>query len=1255
MSHAVAYRRRRGMLLLIVILMLALFMAIGAMLLTIASRSRAAARANFVASQQSVSSDAICRNALDQSLMAAIRGATSGTNGSVTVTGSTGAILENLLADKFGPSTTSITGTGVLLSNPAAGVIPANSGTGAPVMTISLSALSQSGSTPSHLSGRVLTINPSQGAGDTASYRILGATGISTSTTGTTTCYVAQMPSMVSRRLPALNTPFPVVINGREFTPDSGTTQPESYDAYDDANLWLAQPVLANGQVSGTYARLSFSGTSGTATVDNDNDGVLDGIWIPSDAVVNAVKGTATTTPLPVVISDQPSPLGGTLRFQVSYLILDLDGRININAAGMTSAMGSYEATPNTPIGMGYGPADVNAGLLFPAALPPVSGTYAFTGIWPKLLLSGTPTTTPANPSLDQRRVPPVVGSINGRFGTGSTPGISGDDLGGNQQTAGSANAVLNATTGGTDSLYTLTIAGGNAVGDLKSQARVYMTSTTPGQITPTLNFFRPSWAGTAGADAIDDPYELRLDTDAPRSGTLRRPALSGTANDDNPFTLAELERVLRPNDSDAPQLPQRLAAGLEDLAQRSRLTITTDSWDTPGLTGLAARKIEDFIATSGTGWSMPSDVMSPDIAAGLRFNINRPVLSGTTATAQSQQQEFCKGLYMLVVALSGTTNQPTATDAAQYAQWAVNVLDFRDADSTLTRFAYDADLSDGWQVSSSSPVAYGAERPELVIAESAAWRDTLNNTAQLFVNLHRPAASALLLTATTTTTSTTAVTGTTELSTLAISGSLGLSGWQLRFGTNNAVAFVNVGSSGTTQNQSVFSGTSVGSRSTNLSGASLGAPAGLVATGSGAFLCVLPTSPQNFSASGIPTFIVDQGTLPQFAPTSTSGTVALERLADLSQPHSASNPYVVVDTAVLNSIPDIAATPTPTLTKRRRTGPMDSSANPLAIFWTRLPPATAWTAVSSTSLGTYVVSGSTPVPWFHWPNRPFISPAELALVATGPSSTDGVLGNYSFPTNSLANSTAIIAVNSITTSLGALILDATYVPSRFAENSLTISGSSINVVGLDKLQANHFSKWREPGRVNVNTIISGTTVLSGTTASLDDVVWTTLMGNTYVANPFIPTPAITSTIPAVPAVPATPNFPTIPAIPAIPKQGPQPATPANSISHLLSLNGLGGPIAIQNFTTSGTTLFPRDKNTFFPYAQAIRLANTATVRSNVFAIWITVRITDDSTNAPSPVTKRLFAIIDRSIPVGYSPNQDLNVRDTIRLKRYLD
>jgi hypothetical protein len=56
-----------------------------------------------------------------------------------------------------------------------------------------------------------------------------------------------------------------------------------------------------------------------------------------------------------------------------------------------------------------------------------------------------------------------------------------------------------------------------------------------------------------------------------------------------------------------------------------------------------------------------------------------------------------------------------------------------------------------------------------------------------------------------------------------------------------------------------------------------------------------------------------------------------------------------------------------------------------------------------------------------------------------------------------------------------------------------------------------------------------------------------------------------------------------------------------------------------------------------------------------MFAAWITVETTDSSPGAPPPVTRRLFAIIDRSIPVGYSQGEDLNVRDTIRLVRYLD
>ena len=51
-------------------------------------------------------------------------------------------------------------------------------------------------------------------------------------------------------------------------------------------------------------------------------------------------------------------------------------------------------------------------------------------------------------------------------------------------------------------------------------------------------------------------------------------------------------------------------------------------------------------------------------------------------------------------------------------AQWAVNVVDFRDADSSMTRFAYDTDPKDGW--TPNADVVWGLERPDLLINEAA-------------------------------------------------------------------------------------------------------------------------------------------------------------------------------------------------------------------------------------------------------------------------------------------------------------------------------------------------------------------------------------------------------------------------------------------------------------------------------------------------------------------------------------------------------
>lgn len=1220
---------RRGMLLLLVMLMLSLFMAIGAWLLTITLRSRASARAYGNAALATAGNDNLAKEALDAALFQALRG---GTNGSVTINGTAAPVLENLLADKYGPPL--ITGSGVL-----------QSATGTPVLTLSSTSPGIAG-VANRVSGRILTIAPSANDGDAASFRIIGA---QTGTSGNTLINLANLPSSTIRKLPTGTSTF--YINGREFTPTTGTSGPEPYDAYDDTNLniWLAQPLLDNGQVS-RFDRLSFSGTVGPAVVDNDNDGVLDGVWIPSDATIASAMASGTSTPAPVVIADRPSPLGGTIRFQVSYLILDLDGRININAAGMKlPSPAAYPSDAAGPLGMGYGPADIDASLLFPPALP-VSGTNKgspFTGSgatqfvgsgatqfanttlsgsiplsgtttrlkWPQLLIAGTSPPANTNPQPYQRRAPVAIGPNIGRYGIDREPGLPNDDNDPFQTTTG---------TGG----YSWTASGPNSFADLQGRRMVFMRPPVGGAITPTLVASSTATAANPAdllsvaalsEDAIDDPYETRLD---------------GTSNNDATFSIAELERILRANDPDALQLPQRLAAGLEDAAQISRMTITTDSWDTPALTGLAARRIEDSLANStlippliysGTAWrsgtTAAPNAISPDIAAGLRFNINRP------AATEAEKQEFCKGLYTLAMLLGGTNAQTAA-------QWAANVMDFRDADNSPTRFAYDDTLVDGW--TSGTNTVWGVERPEVVITETAAWADSISGSSQLFVTLHRPAALTTLATST---------------SSQTLSGTnLPLQGWQIRFATGTAVSLVS-GSTTTTGTHFIAGQSPI--ITTVLSGSS-GVSHLTTGTGSESYLWICPASPANFSTPVGPNTLRVSGTSFGLA---TDGTIALERLFNPALPNSPTNPYIVVDRAPVDVEP-----PTPGKLKTlRRPGPDDTFPNNLTAFWGAKPLVAAWSP-GNTILGQYSIAATRPVPWFHWPNRPFISSAELALVPADDAA--GLLENYSFPSTSLVNALTSVPISGTTRPLGELLLDAVHVPSRFAGNTVTVSGTSVDRFGLDLLQLStstnaQLSKWREPGKVNVNTIVRGITRTSGADATTDDVVWTTLLNNTFFGNPFTPKPEVTTTIPAIPAIPASTGNPAVPAIPAIsvgqPEAARQTATPAGSTLAMLSVGGTStNAISFQNFLVSGS-LAPRDRNPFFAYAQAIRLANTATIRSQVFAVWITVKITDDSPNAPSPVTKRMFAIIDRSIPVGYAPGQDLNVRDTIRLKRYLD
>ncbi len=103
---------------------------------------------------------------------------------------------------------------------------------------------------------------------------------------------------------------------------------------------------------------------------------------------------------------------------------------------------------------------------------------------------------------------------------------------------------------------------------------------------------------------------------------------------------------------------------------------------------------------------------------------------------ANVARQAMARHLYMLAMMLrhkdAETLGMARLTER-ELAQWAINVVDFRDRDSIMTGFEYDKDPFDalGWEVDGDltttadggpdRAVAWGVERPELLITETVA------------------------------------------------------------------------------------------------------------------------------------------------------------------------------------------------------------------------------------------------------------------------------------------------------------------------------------------------------------------------------------------------------------------------------------------------------------------------------------------------------------------------------------------------------
>lgn len=481
--------------------------------------------------------------------------------------------------------------------------------------------------------------------------------------------------------------------------------------------------------------------------VDTDGDGVNDAIWIDPN--------------LPVITS----PEGKMLKPLVALKIEDLDGRLNVNAAG-GAAQGdaNYYLPTDTSFGVGvgssiaqgfgYGPAELSLFHLFPNSTLPADYLNRF------------------NQILGLRYAP------RGSTESPLAPGQAGTDLA--------------ALFRGRDRL-------GRFIGATPVD---YRHGTMPGLRLAThgeegvgidWNGQPLMLRGTTFLENINSPYETRLLTEG----------LS-----DTPYDLEEQERLMRVHDRDYSMLPDRLenALGGPLIGTAVRDAVTTRSID---LTDVEL-PVYDSVPQSPTHpfrqlvsqllqrQSLPDipealyhDLFPYEFRRGMRMDVNRAFGDGLDNDDDGQidewdewafvgashgnyptqleqyfnsanptplpiridqylvdtprtgmdaglepKQLFARELYCLAQLVvppdfvftgsptSVATNPATrAYRARKLAQWAINVVDYRDADVAMTRFAYDPNPFDGW-APGPGEVVWGMEQPELLLRESLAYHN---------------------------------------------------------------------------------------------------------------------------------------------------------------------------------------------------------------------------------------------------------------------------------------------------------------------------------------------------------------------------------------------------------------------------------------------------------------------------------------------------------------------------------------------------
>ena len=533
----------------------------------------------------------------------------------------------------------------------------------------------------------------------------------------------------------------------------------EPHDAADYHNMFLAgiaadgtlipsfhRPRLAtffgNGLATSRHMFSAFD--NAPLTVDSNNDGISDSFWMDIGATVSSDGNGLYYKPL------------------FAFTIVDLDGRLNLNAHGnlVDADVNNFIALPRIstlggesaltlPRGQGWGPAEISLTSIF--------GNVDYNAV---LASRYGPDGVPGTP----------IGFSASRSKLFGHPFARVDWVNNLHGTVGNLFASSPMDLHGRFALGTPLLASVVAANPKDRFVDRNISGFPTGM--PIMDML---YSGFAGEEFTNSPYGMSF---AP---------IPFNGNVDRPFSEAELERVLRPYDVDSNILPSRLwnapaTAGFWTSNPTFRDLVTTASFEVPvTYESFEAKLINKVANVLGISLASPTAaeiglinariailkndlLFAPELFAGLKMNVNRPLGNGydgrdvdlivdnpgeeategnfdrgagvlmdlnndgiaNNAADSNVRTDFAKQLYCLGLLSCNETDFDEdgdgTVDAGSFkravAQWAINTVDFRDPDTIMTRFAFDVNPWDGWAPLPADFV-WGCERPELLLSET--------------------------------------------------------------------------------------------------------------------------------------------------------------------------------------------------------------------------------------------------------------------------------------------------------------------------------------------------------------------------------------------------------------------------------------------------------------------------------------------------------------------------------------------------------